>query len=54
MLNFLSSIVLIIGLEGGLPSQSCDLTFHQSGEARRDAAQLANSICTDSRVWKQR
>lgn len=36
---------LVLGLEGRLSSQSCDLTFHQSGEARGDAAQSAHSLC---------
>lgn len=38
ILNFASSVFLIIGLEGWLSTQSCHLAFHQSREARRDAA----------------
>lgn len=45
---------LVLGLEGGLSSEPCDLTFHQSGEARGDAAQPAHSLCAHCRLWKQR
>ncbi len=42
------------GLEGGLSSQPCDLTFHQSGEKRGDAAEPAHSFCAHCGLWKQR
>lgn len=45
---------LLSGLEGRLPPQSCDLTFHQSGKARGNAAQPAYPLRVDGGVWKQR
>lgn len=54
--NFLHFFLyfFIPGLEGGLSSQPCDLTLHQSGEARGDAAESAHPLRADSRLWKQR
>lgn len=42
------------GLEGRLPPQSRDLTFHQSGKAGGDAAQPAHSLRVNCRLREQR